>query len=470
MHDMISDGVWPVGEPKPFPLELPFDLEDFFENATIALHSVGPDGCILHANKAELDLLGYAAGEFIGHPISEFHADQAVIADILARLSRGEKLVKYPARLRAKDGSVRHVEISSSANIRDGKFLNTRCITVDVTELKRARSRLQEKQSEFEQVLEALPAAVYTTDADGKVTYYNRAAGELAGRTPQIGKDEWCVTWRLRTSDGNPLPLEQCPMAVAIRENRPVRGVEALAERPDGRLVPFLPFPTPLRDATGRLVGAVNMLVDISDRKAAESQMKVLLAELNHRVKNNLQMLFSLLQNTRRRTRSDEARAVLKDAAQRVSAMAAAQQLLYDARNPHRYQAEDFLKAVLEAARQSFEKTVNITVEPTSGELTNETAMPLALILNELLTNAVKHGINGRGTGSIKVGLTCGSETCALHVEDDGPGFSPDEAASRSSGLNLIKGLASQLNGTFEVMPGPGARCVVRFDSGANAH
>jgi PAS domain S-box-containing protein len=471
MHDVLRHRVPPVAEPTAFrPEPSPLNLEDFFENAPLALHLVGPDGRILHANKAELDLLGYPAEEYIGRPISEFHVDQAVVEDILARLARGETLIKSPARLRAKDGSIRHVEISSSANIRDGQFINTRCMTADVTELKRAHSRLLAKQHEFEQVLEALPAAVYTTDIDGKITYCNRAAVALAGREPEIGKDEWCVTWRLHTLDGQVLPHEQCPMAVAIKENRPVRGVEALAERPDGRLVPFLPFPTPLRDENGRLVGAVNMLVDISDRKAAESQMKILLAELNHRVKNNLQMLYSLLQNTRRRTQSDEARVVLKDAAQRVAAMAAAQQLLYDARHPHRYQAGDFLTAVLDAARQSFEKTVNITVDPASGELTNETAMPLALILNELLTNAVKHGVNGRGTGSIKVGLTCNGEACALHVEDDGPGFSLDEASSRSSGLNLIAGLARQLNGTFEVLPGPGARCVVRFNDGANLH
>ena len=69
-------------------------------------------------------------------------------------------------------------------------------------------------------------------------------------------------------------------MAIALKENRPVRGVEALAERPDGSMVPFLPFPTPLRNEAGELVGAINMLVDISERKTAEAQQKLLLAEL----------------------------------------------------------------------------------------------------------------------------------------------------------------------------------------------
>ena len=127
-----------------------------------------------------------------------------------------------------------------------------------------------ERELECRKVLDALPAAIYTTDADGRVTYFNQAAVDLAGRRPELGKDEWCVTWRLYRSDGTPLPHDQCPMAVALREDRSVRGVEAVLERPDGMRVSFLPYPTPLRDASGALVGAVNMLVDLTDRKASE--------------------------------------------------------------------------------------------------------------------------------------------------------------------------------------------------------
>src|SRR5690348_12206993 len=130
----------------------------------------------------------------------------------------------------------------------------------------------------FRSVLDTIPAAVYTTDAAGRITYYNRAAVDLAGREPTLGEDQWCVTWRLYDLDGTPLPHECCPMAVALKENRPIRGVEAILERPDGTRVPFLPYPTPLRDASGALIGAVNMLVDISDRKAAESARAYLAA------------------------------------------------------------------------------------------------------------------------------------------------------------------------------------------------
>ena len=441
------------------------DFEDFFENGGLALHLVAGDGTILHANKAELDLLGYSAEEYIGHHIAEFHRDRDVIEDILARLKQGEALRNYPARLRARDGTTRHVEITSSVQFKNGEFVNTRCFAVDVTDLHRAKEEIRRKDDQLMQMLEALPAAVYTTDPSGKITYYNRAAADLAGREPEIGKDEWCVTFRLFTSDGKELPHNQCPMAVALKENRPVRGVEALAQRPDGTMFPFLPFPTPIHDENGDLVGAVNMLVDISDRKQAESNQRVLLDELNHRVKNNMQMLHGLLLSARRETKSIEAQAVLADASQRVGAMAAAQQLLYNDRNPRSFGVEEFLRVVCASARQAFAPGILVNIDSDGGHLSNEVSMPLALILNELLTNAAKHGINGGRNGQINVSLKRADDQIILSVEDDGPGFDLHDTGRRSSGVGLVSGLSRQLRGSFTVERGAeaGCNCMVRF-------
>ena len=132
-----------------------------------------------------------------------------------------------------------------------------------------AITAVQQGNEGFHQVLDQLPAAIYVTNAEGVITYYNRACIAFAGRTPLAGQDSWCVTWKLYTEDGRFLPHDQCPMAVAIRERRAIRGVEAVAERPDGTRRSFLPYPTPLLDGDGNLVGAVNMLIDMTDRKQA---------------------------------------------------------------------------------------------------------------------------------------------------------------------------------------------------------
>src|ERR1700687_4298570 len=119
---------------------------------------------------------------------------------------------------------------------------------------------LRESEARFRNLLLALPAAVYTTDQEGRITLFNDQAAQLWGRRPEIGKDLWCGSWRIFQPDGTPLPHEQCPMAVALHEGRSFEGEQISVERPDGTRVRVLAYPRPLRHATGEIAGAVNML------------------------------------------------------------------------------------------------------------------------------------------------------------------------------------------------------------------
>ena len=103
------------------------------------------------------------------------------------------------------------------------------------------------------EVLEALPVAVYLTDTEGRLTFYNEAAAEFWGFRPELYSSLWCGSWRLYWPDGQPMAHDEYPMAVALREGRELRGVEAVAERPDGSRVPFIPYPTLLKDGDGRV-------------------------------------------------------------------------------------------------------------------------------------------------------------------------------------------------------------------------
>jgi PAS domain S-box-containing protein len=124
------------------------------------------------------------------------------------------------------------------------------------------------------ELLQALPTAVYTTDAAGRITFYNEAAARLWGHRPELGKSEWCGSWRLFWPDGTPLPHDQCPMATALKEQRPISGAQAVCEREDGTRISFLAFPRPLRDATGAVIGAINTLVDVTSLKTAEDAVR----------------------------------------------------------------------------------------------------------------------------------------------------------------------------------------------------
>lgn len=117
--------------------------------------------------------------------------------------------------------------------------------------------------------LDQIDAPLYVTDADGLITYFNEACIAFAGRTPALRQDRWCVTWKIFTQTGEFLPHDTCPMATAIKEQRPIRGLWAVAERPDGTRVAFMPYPTPIL-IDGRLAGAVNVLIDITDPAQAQ--------------------------------------------------------------------------------------------------------------------------------------------------------------------------------------------------------
>lgn len=132
---------------------------------------------------------------------------------------------------------------------------------------------LDQGEAALHEALEALPVPIYMTDPDGLVSFFNAACVGFAGRLPAVGKDRWCVTWKLYTETGDFLPHHECPMAMAIASRDRIRGVCAVAERPDGTRVVFTPFPTPILNSDGVLIGAINLLLDVTDiRQIAELQ------------------------------------------------------------------------------------------------------------------------------------------------------------------------------------------------------
>jgi PAS domain S-box-containing protein len=132
----------------------------------------------------------------------------------------------------------------------------------------------QTSELHFRELVEALPAAIYMTDAIGRITFFNQAAAQLWGYAPELGHEESRGLWRLYSPDDTPLPHNASPMAVALKQNRRVSGTEVVVERSDGTRVPLIAYPILLHDDSGSLIGAVNMLVDISERKKAELSLR----------------------------------------------------------------------------------------------------------------------------------------------------------------------------------------------------
>jgi PAS domain S-box-containing protein len=300
--------------------------------------------------------------------------------------------------------------------------------------------------------------AIYTTDAEGRITSFNKAAEELWGRAPEDG-DLWNGSLKLFDGDDAPLPHDACPMAIALRDRREVRDIEAVLERPDGTRIPFLPYPTPLRDEGGEMVGAVNMLVDITHHKEASERQQLLINELNHRVKNTLALVQSIAGLT---IRSSETLAEFRGAFEkRLGALSRAHDLL----NRTWWGAVP-LRAVLEAELAPFGERGRVELVGDDVALSPRQGIALTLILHELATNAAKHGALSVSKGRLRVAWERAADTSEVILawdENDGPAV--DAPTRKGFGSKLIdrsvKGdLGGRLEQHFDIA---GYRCVIRF-------
>jgi PAS domain S-box-containing protein len=197
-------------------------------------------------------------------------------------LATGEGLRDQEVAIERPDGS-RIVALVNIEALLDesGRIIGAVNVFRERAEPRGGQFHLHGGKESSEEILLGLPAAVYTTDAAGRITFYNEAAAELWGMRPELGATEFCGSWKLYWPDGTPLPHDECPMALALKEKRAIRGMEAIVERPDGTRVRFMPYPTPLFDSSGALVGAVNTLVDITERHEAEQRIRD--SEARHR-------------------------------------------------------------------------------------------------------------------------------------------------------------------------------------------
>jgi PAS domain S-box-containing protein len=325
-----------------------------------------------------------------------------------------------------------------------------------VTRLETARREFRERESFYRDLLQALPAAIYTTDPEGRITFYNEAAVALSGRRPVLGSDEWCVTWRLFHPDGSPMPHDECPMAIALKEGRIVRGAEAIAERPDGARVWFTPYPTLLSNAAGEVIGAVNMLVDITHRKEADARQELLAQEVNHRANNILAVVQAALRLSKADT-VEEFRTVMEG---RIGALAHAHKLL--ARS--RWVGADLQQLVSEELGPYLggdrpRAWISGAVTP----LHATTAQCLAMILHELATNAAKYGALTSPAGKVLVEWRRDDAGALIlrWTETGGPVIA---APGREGvGTKVIQGAATQLRGEVAFAWNPaGLECEVR--------
>lgn len=357
------------------------------------------------------------------------------------------------------------------------------------------------RTSRYQQFLEALGVATYTTDEAGRITFFNAAAAELWGRRPEIG-EEWCGSLRLLHPDGSPMRHDECPMAIALREQRPVRGGQAIAVRPDGSRVRFEAFPTPLFDEANHLVGAVNVLVDVTERHKAEERSRAsaralaasnavkdeFLGLVSHELRTPVTTIYGnarLLQSRGSHLEDDVKEAMLADMvadADRLHSII--ENLLHLTRLGSGTEPDlepQVLERVVEravrsyAARHPSREVRFSTIMTTAVVDADETY--LTLLVENLLTNAEKYS---EADTPIDVEVSASDTEVCVAIRDRGIGFGDDlpetlfepfyrsqEAREAASGLGiglaLCKRIMTALHGQIWALPREGGGAEIGF-------
>lgn len=237
-------------------------LKDYFENATIGFHWVDGDGIILWANPAELKMLGYSEAEYVGHHISEFHADKIVSEDILNRLANRQTLINREADMCCKDGSIRNVSMNSTVLWEDDKFIHTRCFTIDVTEQKAAANAVRESEEKFKMITNLAPLVIWATDRSGDCTFLSAKWEELTGTKIEDGlREPWMNL--IHPHDKENILFSWMR---ALSERAPFEAKFRLLNVTGEHLVAFCKA-SPKFTATGEFSGYIGVLQDISSEE-----------------------------------------------------------------------------------------------------------------------------------------------------------------------------------------------------------
>jgi PAS domain S-box-containing protein len=250
------------------------ELKDFAENSNVALHWVDANGIILWANQMELDFLGYSREEYVGQPITRFHAEASVISDILRKLSAREKLVSYEANLIAKDGSIKTVAINSSVFEENGNFRHTRCFSLDIS----TRKKNEAAQMLLAAIVNNSYDAIVSKDLKGIITSWNAAAEKIFGYIAQEMVGQPIV----RLFPPNRHDEERAILNEILIGNR-ISHFATERLKKNGESFPVSVTVSPMMDAKGNIVGISNIIRDISTQKATEKKILNLAESLQKR-------------------------------------------------------------------------------------------------------------------------------------------------------------------------------------------
>ena len=429
------------------------------------------DGVLKYVNPRFAELSGYSPEELLDIPFVRFvHVEDIGIVEenYRLRIAGGKNPGTYEARLLHKDGRTVYVEISGNWISFQGKRADYAVIH-DISERKRMQQKIRESEEKYKNLVEKADIAIMIDDVNGKFKYFNKTFSRIFGYTEKDIKN-LSITSIVHPDDHDRvLRLHEDRMrGKRVKKRYEIKGV-----RKDGSVLDCEIDVVTLKDGK-RIVGTRSYMWDITERKRGEERLKtslrekeVLLREIHHRVKNNLQIISSLLNLQSRNLQDEKARDMFKESQVRVRSMALVHEKLYRSEDLSNVDFSEYIRNLADHLFHVYGMTdVDLKVDVENVFLDINTAIPCGLIISELITNSLKYAFSQGNGGELKVGLKRDSEDFyVLTVGDSGRGFPEgfDIKSSDSLGLQLVDMLTDQLNGSLSFTHGAGAKLEIKF-------
>ncbi len=391
---------------------------------------------------------------------------EKTVADWL-RCVESEMNWDYEYRIQDPAGAC-HTILSRGAPIRDneGRITSWAGINLDITD----RQNADKERAHLAEIVTSSDDAIIGKSLDGTIFSWNASAERVYGYTAQeaIGMNISTLVPPGRENDTGEIREK-------ILRNEPVLHYETVMVTKDGREIDISLTASPIKDSRGKIVGLSSIGRDITDTKhiqeilaASLREKEMLLKEIHHRVKNNIQVISSLLSMQSRIAGDEIVKNVLKDAQDRVKSIALIHEKLYQSKSLDWIDYHDYLEKISRYLSSSYginPETIVVRVNAENITLNIDKAVPCSLIINELLSNAFKHAFPDGRKGIVDLTITAEDNHIIIRYKDDGiglpDGFSPDQ--SSSLGMQLLVGLTGQLKGTILFENGDGTRCTIRF-------